>query len=61
MAQKLYVDGLRILADKSYKYATRYQASLQANLTTDQYSALLDFIVCVGNLVVKLGKNQITP
>ncbi len=61
MAAKLYVDGLRLLANKSYKYSTRYQASLQANLTADQYAALVDFITCVGVLVVKLGKNLIVP
>lgn len=61
MAQKLYVDGLRFIAEKSHKYATRWQPQLQANLTPDQYAALLDFITCVANLLLKLGRNVITP
>ena len=61
MAQKLYIDGLRLIASKSHKYATRYQSQLQANLTGPQYTALLSFISCVAELLATLGKNQITP
>lgn len=61
MAKKLYVDGLRAIAQSSYKYSTRYQATLEQNLTADQYTALVDFIACVATLLVKLGKNVITP
>jgi hypothetical protein len=61
MAQKLYIDGLRFLAGKSHKYSTRYQAQLAANLTGDQYTALIEFIACVANLLAKLGPNVITP
>lgn len=61
MALKLYVDGLRLVADKAHKYATRYQSQLESNLTADQYTALVDFIGCVATLLVKLGKNVITP
>ena len=61
MAQKLYIDGLRLIASKSHKYATRYQPQLEQNLTSEQYTALLDFISCVAALLAKLGKNVITP
>lgn len=61
MAQKLYIDGLRSLAFSAHKYATRYQPQLSANLTTDQYTALLEFVSCCAALLAKLGKNQITP
>lgn len=61
MAQKLYIDGLRFVAQKSHRYATRWQSQLQANLTSEQYTALLDFITCVAALLSKLGKNVITP
>ena len=60
MAQKLYIDGLRFLAQKSHKYATRYQSQLQVNLTPTQYTALVEFIACVANLLAKLGPNIIT-
>lgn len=61
MAQKLYVDGLRSVAEVAHRYATRYQAKLEGNLTADQYTALVEFIACVAALLVKLGKNIITP
>jgi hypothetical protein len=61
MARKLYVDGLRFIAQKSHRYATRYQAQLESNLTGDQYAALIDFITCVAALLAKLGKNIVTP
>ena len=60
MAQKLYIDGLRFIAQKSHKYATRYQSQLQQNLTPTQYTALLSFIGCVADLLSKLGPNVIT-
>lgn len=60
MAQKLYVDGLRLIASKAHKYSTRYQPQLQTNLTTEQYAALVEFIGCVANLLLKLGPNIIT-
>jgi len=60
MAQKLYIDGLRFITNKSHKYATRYQAQLQQNLTSEQYTALLAFIGCVADLLAKLGPNIIT-
>jgi hypothetical protein len=61
MAQKLYIDGLRFVAQKSHRYATRWQSQLEANLTGEQYTALLEFITCVAALLAKLGKNIITP
>jgi len=61
MAQKLYVDGLRFIAGKSHRYATRYQSQLESNLTAPQYTALLSFISCVAELLAALGKNVITP
>lgn len=61
MAQKLYIDGLRLIAAKSHQYATRYQPQLSANLTSDQYTALLEFISCCAALLAKLGPNVITP
>lgn len=61
MAQKLYIDGLRFITGKAHKYGTRYQAQLQATLTTDQYTALLDFITCCATLLIKLGKNVVIP
>lgn len=61
MAQKLYIDGLRTIAAASHRYATRYQAQLQTNLTGPQYTALLAFISCVAALLAELGKNQVAP
>lgn len=61
MAQKLYVSGLRIVAGESHRYATRYQAQLQANLTPTQYTALLAFITCVAQLLADLGKQPVNP
>jgi hypothetical protein len=61
MARKLYVDGLRLVAKEGHRYATRYQEQLEANLTSEQYSALIDFITCVAALLAKLGKNIVTP
>jgi hypothetical protein len=61
MAQKLYIDGLRFIAAKSHRYATRYQSQLESNLTGPQYTALLDFISCVASLLAALGKNAVTP
>jgi len=61
VATKLYVDGLRLVCQKSQRYATRWQSQLSANLTSDQYTALLAFIACVADLLAKLGPNIITP
>jgi len=61
MAQKLYVSGLRIVAGESHRYATRYQAQLQSNLTPTQYTALLAFITCVAQLLADLGKQPVNP
>jgi hypothetical protein len=61
MATKLYIDGLRFIVNKGHRYATRWQAPLSSNLTSDQYTALLDFIACCAALLAKLGPNIITP
>jgi len=61
MAQKLYIDGLRFVVSKANRYATRWQTPLSANLTSDQYAALLEFISCCAALLAKLGPNIITP
>jgi hypothetical protein len=61
MATRLYIDGLRLVATKAHRYATRYQSALEGNLTGDQYAALLEFISCVAALLVELGPNVIVP
>lgn len=61
VATKLYVDGLRFVVSKSHRYATKWQSPLAANLTTDQYTALIEFVACCANLLAKLGPNIITP
>jgi len=61
VALKLYIDGLRFIVSKGHRYATKYQSQLNANLTSDQYTALLDFISCCAALLAKLGPNIITP
>jgi hypothetical protein len=61
MAQKLYIDGLRAGVFAAHKYATRYQSQLSSNLTSEQYTALIDFITCCAALLAKLGKNIISP
>lgn len=61
MATKLYIDGLRLIVSKAHRYSTKWQSPLSANLTSDQYAALLDFISCCATLLAKLGKNVITP
>jgi len=61
MATKLYVDGLRLVAQSSHRYATHWQTQLQANLTGPQYTALLAFIVCVADLLTALGSKVIVP
>lgn len=61
MAKKFYIDGLRFVVTKGHKYATRYQSQLSANLTAEQYTAVLEFVSCCAALLAKLGKNVITP
>lgn len=61
MAQRLYIDGLRLIASKSHRYATHWQSQLQSNLTAPQYTALLAFIGCVADLLAALGPNVINP
>lgn len=61
VAQKLYIDGLRFIAGRSHRYATRYQSQLESNLTPTQYTALLEFIGCVASLLAALGKNIVVP
>lgn len=61
MATKLYIDGLRFVVNKAHRYSTKYQTPLSSNLTSDQYTALLDFISCCATLLAKLGPNIITP
>lgn len=58
---KTYVPSLRILTSTVHKYATRYQSTLSSSLTTDQYTALLEFISCCANLLAKLGPQHVDP
>jgi hypothetical protein len=61
MAQKLYIDGLRLGVSAAHKYATRYSPQLSVTLTAPQYTALLSFISCCAALLAELGKNVISP
>lgn len=61
MAQKTYVEGLRIVLNAAHKYGTRWQPQLAANLTGDQYSCLLSTLTAILECLVLLGPQPINP
>lgn len=52
---RTYVPGLRLILGGAHRYATRYQATLQANLTAPQYECLLDVIAALASCLALLG------
>lgn len=60
MAKKIYVPGLRAVLNTAYRYGTRYNTQLEANLTEEQFTCLGEVISAIGACLVLLGKNPIS-
>lgn len=58
---RTYVPGLRLVLGAAHRYATRYQATLEANLTEAQYTCLLDVIQALASCLAILGPAPINP
>lgn len=61
MATRTYVPFLRIVLGTAHRYATRYQATLEANLTPLQYTCLLDVIAALASCLAALGPAPVNP
>lgn len=61
MANRTYVPGLRLVLGAAHRYATRYQATLENNLTAPQYACLLDVITALASCLALLGPAPINP
>lgn len=55
MAKRTYIPGLNFWAHFSYKYSTRWQAKLQASLSSEQYACLVAWISATATLLICLG------
>jgi hypothetical protein len=56
MAKKTYVPTFQFFwLHFSYKYATRWQTKLEANLSSACYTALLEWIAKTAELLICLG------
>ena len=58
---KTYVPTLRTVAASAYRYATRWQPKLEANLTDPQVAALQAWIAAGLALLSELGPPPINP
>lgn len=58
---RTYVPHLRVVLSVAHKYATRYQAQLENNLTAAQYACLLDVITALASCLALLGPAPINP
>jgi hypothetical protein len=55
MSIRTYVPSLRLVLGAAHRYATRYQTILQSNLTSEQYTCLLDVIQALASCLALLG------
>jgi len=55
MAQKTYIPTLIFWAKFGHKYATRWQAKLAGNLSSDCNTALVNWIAATATLLICLG------
>jgi hypothetical protein len=58
---KTYVPTLRVVAASTYRYMTRWQPKLEANMTEDQITCLVNAIAAVLALIQCLGAAPIEP
>jgi hypothetical protein len=61
MAARTYIPGLRFVLNRLYRYGTRWQTELEANLTTPQYECLTAVLSAVLECLVALGAPPIEP
>jgi hypothetical protein len=61
MANRTYVPGLRLILGTAHRYCTRWQPTLEANLTELQYTCLLDVITALASCLAALGPAPINP
>lgn len=55
MAKRTYEVGLLLALNRTYRYATRWQNQLSANLTTAQLACLTAVIDAVASCIQALG------
>lgn len=55
MASKTYVPTAIFWIHFTHKYLTRWQAKLQANLTTEQYNCVVDLIQALASCIVLIS------
>lgn len=58
---KTYVPTLRVVASSAYRYMTRWQPKLEANLTPEQIICLGNAITAILALINCLGAAPIEP
>lgn len=61
MPTKTYVPGLRLVVKGAHRYATRYQSTLEANLSEAQYACLVELINALAECLIILGDAPINP
>ncbi len=58
---KTYILTAVVVADRSYRYLTRYQQQLSKSATADQMVALTELIACLANFLTKWFKPPLNP
>lgn len=61
MANRTYVPGLRLVLNAAHRYSTRYQATLENNLTPAQYTCLQEVINALAACLALLGSAPVNP
>lgn len=59
--KRVYYLGLQISMDNLRRYITKHQLQLQANLTSDQYTCLLDVLTAITSCLHLLPGERTTP
>lgn len=57
MANKVYWKGLEIVLDSARRYIQRNQLGLLANLTSEQYTCLMDVLTAIMSCLAILPSN----
>jgi hypothetical protein len=57
MAQKLYIQGLRVALNGAHRYGTRYQKQLSGTLTGPQYACLVSTLQAIADCLALLGSS----
>lgn len=61
MANRTYVPGLRLIFTAAHRYATRYQSTLENNLTPAEITCLQAVIEALAACLTLLGPAPINP